>query len=166
MGSRFKSGGVHHSCRALTQRLLPLLGASAPARIVNIASIGQNAIDFSDLTLGCGYSGQRAYGQSKLALITYGFALAQRLDPERVTVNSLHPATYMPTKIVLDSVGYSIDSLETGLTATLRLVKDPTHTGITGRFYDRADEARAHAHCYRTDIQQRLWRISEQLTTV
>lgn len=150
---------------ALTQRLLPLLEAGAPSRIVNVASIGQHRIDFDDLTLAHGYSGQRAYGQSKLALITYGFALAQRLDSERVTVNSLHPATYMPTKMVLDSIGYSIDSIDTGLNATLRLVQDPTMNGITGRFYDRTSDHQAAADAYLADVQQHLWRVSEELTT-
>jgi NAD(P)-dependent dehydrogenase (short-subunit alcohol dehydrogenase family) len=151
---------------ALTQRLLPLVDAGAPARIVNVASIGQNPIDFDDLTLVHGYSGQRAYGQSKLALLTYGLALAKRLDPARVTVNSLHPATYMPTKMVLDSVGHSIDTLETGVVSTLRLIQDPTLDGITGRFYDRTAEARALPSAYDTDIQQRLWETSEPLTTL
>ncbi|MCV2395190.1 SDR family NAD(P)-dependent oxidoreductase [Actinotalea sp. M2MS4P-6] len=149
---------------ALTQRLLPLLGANGPARIVNVASIGQAPIAFDDLTLARDYSGVRAYGQSKLALITYGFSLAARLDPARVTVNSLHPATFMPTKMVLDSVGYSIDSLETGLDATDRLVRGPALDGITGRFYDRTAEARALPDAYDPEIRERLWRISEQLT--
>lgn len=151
---------------ALTQRLLPRLDAGAPARIVNVASIGQNPIDFDDITLAHSYSGQRAYGQSKLALIAYGFALAQRLDPARVTVNSLHPATYMPTKMVLESVGYSIDDLDVGLAATLRLIQDPGLAGVTARFYDRTDEARALPDAYDPDVQQRLWQISEQLTAV
>lgn len=149
---------------ALTQRLLPLLDAGAPARIVNVASIGQNPIDFADPTLARGYTGQRAYGQSKLALITYGLALAKRLDPARVTVNSLHPATYMPTKMVLDSVGHSIDTLDTGLASTLRLIRDPALDSVTGRFYDRTAEARALPEAYREKAQQNLWHLSEQLT--
>ena len=60
----------------LTLELLPLLRASAPARIVNVASIGQFPLDFSDLMLESGYSGIRAYGQSKLAQIMSGFELA------------------------------------------------------------------------------------------
>src|ERR1051325_11591888 len=92
---------------ALTRRLL--LNRGAPARIVNVASIGQAPINFDDPTLEHGYSGMRAYGQSKLAMIATGFVLARQLDP--------HPATFMPTKMVLDSVGYSIDSLEDGTRA-------------------------------------------------
>src|SRR5690349_23997544 len=118
----------------LTLELLPLLRASAPARIVNVASLGQYPLDFSDLMLERGYSGIRAYGQSKLAQIMSGFELASRIPGGEVTVNSLHPATYMPTKIVLDEVGHSIDSIDEGVDATRGLVSDPALAQVTGRF--------------------------------
>ncbi|MGX9884935.1 SDR family NAD(P)-dependent oxidoreductase [Streptomyces sp. NPDC002276] len=148
----------------LTLELLPLLRASAPARIVNVASIGQHPLDFGDLMLERDYDGFRAYGQSKLAQIASGFELAARLPAGEVTVNSLHPATYMPTKIVLAETGYSIDTLEEGVTATCRLVTDPALAGITGRFYDRTREARAHSQAYDTEDRLRLWRASLELT--
>ena len=91
----------------LTLRLLPLLRRSAPARVVHVASLGQAPMDFDDPQLERGYSGTRAYGQSKLAQITAGFELATRLDPNEVTVTSLHPSTYMPTKMVLEEIGRS-----------------------------------------------------------
>lgn len=149
---------------ALTRRLLPLLDRGAPARIVNVASIGQAPVDFSDLTLEHRYDGQRAYGQSKLALITAGLTLAERLDPARTTVNSLHPATYMPTKMVMESVGHSVDSLETGLRSTLRLIMDPDLAGLTGKFFDRTRETPAHPAAYDPGVRARLWRTSEELT--
>ena len=93
----------------LTMDLLDVIRASAPARIVNVASIGQHPIDFDDLMIEHGYSGGRAYGQSKLAQIMSGFSLASILPASEVTVNSLHPATYMPTKMVLQEVGHPID---------------------------------------------------------
>src|SRR6516225_4239603 len=105
--------------------LLPLLRRSAPARIVNVASLGQHPIDFSDIMITHGYSGTRAYGQSKLAQIMSGFELAGRVPAAEVTVNSLHPANYMPTKMVLQEIGHHIDSIGTGVTATHRLVSDP-----------------------------------------
>src|ERR671922_1135695 len=66
----------------LTERLLPLLRASAPARIVNVASLGQSPIDFDDPMIEHGYSGTRAYGQSKLAQVMHAIELAERLDGE------------------------------------------------------------------------------------
>jgi NAD(P)-dependent dehydrogenase (short-subunit alcohol dehydrogenase family) len=149
---------------ALTLGLLPLLRATGGTRIVNVASLGQAPIDFDDVMIEKGYSGSRAYGQSKLAQITSGFTLASLVPAAEVTVNSLHPATYMPTKMVLQEVGHSIDTLARGEAATRRLVSDPALAGVTGRFYDRKTETRAHPAAYDPDVQQRLWKLSLDLT--
>jgi NAD(P)-dependent dehydrogenase (short-subunit alcohol dehydrogenase family) len=148
----------------LTMELLPLLRVSAPARVVNVASIGQHPLDFGDLMLERGYSGMRAYGQSKLAQIMSGFDLAARLAADQVTVNSLHPATFMPTKMVLLERGESVDELETGVAATRRLVTDPALAGVTGRFYDRTAEARANPQAYDEAARAQLWGHSRRLT--
>lgn len=154
----------HLAAFALTRRLLPLLDRGAPARVVDVASLGQAPIDFDDPFLAHGYTGTRAYGQSKLAMITTALVFARQLDPRRVTVNSLHPATYMPTKMVLQTVGHSVDSLETGLRATRRLVLDPRLDGVTGQFFDRTETARAHPDAYDPRVQQQLWDLSVRLT--
>jgi NAD(P)-dependent dehydrogenase (short-subunit alcohol dehydrogenase family) len=148
----------------LTVELLPLLRASAPARIINVASIGQHPLDFDDLMITRGYSGARAYGQSKLAQIMSGFELASRLPAADVTVNSLHPATYMPTKIVLAEIGHTVDSLAEGVSATHRLVSDAALAGLTGRFFDRTREARANAQAYDAAARSELWQRSLELT--
>jgi NAD(P)-dependent dehydrogenase (short-subunit alcohol dehydrogenase family) len=147
----------------LTLELLPLLRRSAPARIVNVASIGQHPLDFSDLMLEHGYSGTRAYGQSKLAQIMSGFELASRLPAAELTVNSLHPATYMPTKMVLEEVGSSIDSLEDGVAAIRRLVSDSALATTTGRFFDRTRDTRAHPQAYDPAARAELWTRSLRL---
>ncbi|MEV7599277.1 SDR family NAD(P)-dependent oxidoreductase [Kitasatospora sp. NPDC089797] len=153
--------------------LLPLLRASssatastavrAPARIVNVASAGQEEVDFDDLMLERDYSGTSAYCRSKLAQIACGFELAARVPAAEVTVNSLHPSTYMPTKMVLQEIGHSIDSLEDGVTATHRLVTDPALAGVTGRYYDRLREARAHRQAYDLRARAALWERSLEL---
>jgi NAD(P)-dependent dehydrogenase (short-subunit alcohol dehydrogenase family) len=91
--------------------------------------------------------------------------LAERLDGTGVTVNSLHPATYMPTKIVLEQAGHSIDTLETGVEATVRLATSSELDGVTGRFYDRQAEARADEQAYDPEARRRLWELSVELTT-
>lgn len=149
---------------ALSIRLLPLLKTGAPSRIVNVASGAQQPVDFDDLQLERSYSGSRAYAQSKFAMITTGFVLADRLPAEVVTVNSLHPATLMPTAMVRESYGRTVDDLETGLTSTLRLIESPEVAGVTGRYYSRTQDERAIPEAYDPETQQRLWRISEELT--
>jgi NAD(P)-dependent dehydrogenase (short-subunit alcohol dehydrogenase family) len=148
----------------LSLRLLPLLGASPAARIVNVASLGQHPIDFDDVMLERHYSGARAYEQSKLAQITAGFVLAERLTAQAITVNSLHPATYMPTKMVLEEIGHTVDTLQQGEAATRRLVSDPGLANTTGRFFDRTRDTRANAAAYDPDVRSRLWQLSLELT--
>ena len=148
----------------LTERLLPLLERSAPARIVMVASLGQAALDFDDPLLERSlYEGRRAYAQSKLAQITYANELAARLLATGITVNSLHPATFMPTKIVLDERGTSVDSLDRGVESTVRVAVDPELDTVTGHFFDREQEARAEAQAYDPDAQRRLRELSEKL---
>jgi NAD(P)-dependent dehydrogenase (short-subunit alcohol dehydrogenase family) len=148
----------------LTLQLLPLLRKSAPARIINVASLGQQPLDFDDLMLERDYSGVRAYCQSKLAQIMSGFTLAERIPAEQVTVNSLHPATFMPTKMVLAERISSVDALETGVASTERLVTDPALAGVTRRFFDRMREARADPQAYEGGARARLWQASLELT--
>ncbi len=149
----------------LTTRLLPLLERSAPSRIVMVASLGQASLDFDDPQLERSfYEGRRAYAQSKLAQISFANELAYRLPTDSgVTVNSLHPATFMPTKIVLDERGTSVDALERGVDSTIRLATDPALDGVTGRFFDRETEARAEDQAYDPDARRRLWELSEKL---
>lgn len=144
----------------LTRLLLPQLIGSAPARIVQVSSAGQMAIDFDDVMLTRGYSGVRAYCQSKLAQVLFTMDLAEQLDGTGVTVNALHPATYMPTKIV-DS---PVSSIEDGVRATARLVTVPELATVTGRYFNGQREARADPQAYDPEARRRLRELSERLT--
>jgi NAD(P)-dependent dehydrogenase (short-subunit alcohol dehydrogenase family) len=147
----------------LTQRLFPLLRRSAPARIVNVASLGQHPIDFNDPMLTRGYSGTRAYGQSKLAQIMYAIELAERFPAAEVSANGLHPGTYMPTKMVLEEIGRSVDSLETGTAATVRLAIGADVERVSGKFFDRQAETTADPQAYDAEARRELWELSERL---
>jgi NAD(P)-dependent dehydrogenase (short-subunit alcohol dehydrogenase family) len=148
----------------LTLRLLPLLKAAGAARIINVASLGQAPIDWDDVMIERDYTGSRAYGQSKLAQITSGFTMAGMLDPDVITVNSLHPSTLMPTKMVVAEYGRSVDTVEAGESATRRLVEDPELTAVTGKFFDRLREARVHESAYDPEVRRNLWELSLELT--
>ena len=147
----------------LTRLLLPMLERSAPARIVNVASIGQAPIDFDDVMLEHSYEPFRAYAQSKLAQIMFTFELAERLGDSSVTVNALHPATLMDTKMVRDTFGRSMTSVEEGKQATLRLISSPDLDGVTGSYFNGTSEARADEQAYEPEARRSLWELSEAL---
>jgi NAD(P)-dependent dehydrogenase (short-subunit alcohol dehydrogenase family) len=147
----------------LTRLLLPRLADGGPARIVNVASLGQAPVDFDDVMLLSRYDGFLAYRQSKLAQIMFTFDLADELDPRQVTANCLHPATFMPTKIVLESGTQPASSLEEGTRATLRLITDPALDGVTGRFFNGAAEAEPNPQARDTQARRRLREMSDRL---
>jgi NAD(P)-dependent dehydrogenase (short-subunit alcohol dehydrogenase family) len=148
----------------LTRLLQPLLVGSAPARIVNVSSAGQAPIDFDDVMLERGYDGIQAYCQSKLALVMLTLDLAEELRGTGVTANCLHPGTYMPTKMVLAAGVTPLDSLETGVRATARLVRDPELAEVSGRYFDRLAEAQALPQASDPEARRRLRELSERLT--
>jgi len=147
----------------LTRRLLPCLLDGGPARIVNVASAGQAPVDFDDVMLRQRYDGFLAYRQSKLAQIMFTFDLAEELDPGQVTANCLHPATFMPTKMVLDARLQPASSVEDGVRATLRLVTDPGMDGITGRYYNGTAEAEPDPQARDIGARHRLRDLSDRL---
>jgi NAD(P)-dependent dehydrogenase (short-subunit alcohol dehydrogenase family) len=147
----------------LTRLLLPLLCDSAPARVVNVASAGQSPIDFDEVMLERGYGGMKAYTQSKLAQVMFTFELAERLRGSVVTVNALHPASLMETRMVLETFGRSMSTVEEGAEATVRLATSPELEGITGRYFDGTREGRADPQAYDEEARKRLWALSEEL---
>ncbi|MDQ4131477.1 MAG: SDR family NAD(P)-dependent oxidoreductase [Actinomycetota bacterium] len=144
----------------LTRMLLPLLRRSAPARIVNVSSGAQTRIDFDDVMLERRYEGMRAYGQSKLAQVMDTFDLAEELAGTGVTVNCLHPASLMNTKMV----SVPMRGVQAGADATVRLVADPALAEVTGRYFSGKTEARADAQAYDRGARAALRRLSEALT--
>jgi NAD(P)-dependent dehydrogenase (short-subunit alcohol dehydrogenase family) len=147
----------------LTRLLLPLLEASAPARIVNVASIGQRPVDFDDVMMEKGYQTMAAYSQSKLAQIMFTFTLAEQLDPARVTVNALHPATFMDTPMVTASGRRPLSSVQDGADAVMQLAVGRALAGRSGLYFNQMEEARANAQAYDADARRRLWDLSIRL---
>ena len=150
----------------LARRLVPLLVASAPARVVNVASIGQEPIDFADPLLEHSYSGMRAYRQSKLAQIMAAVDLADELRDKGVTVNALHPATLMPTQMVREGwPGDPVSTLAEGGTATLRLILDERLASTTGRYFDSnaPDPVDPNPQVCDADARRQLRELSDRL---
>ena len=147
----------------LASLLRDRLAASAPARIVNVASAGQQAIDFDDVMLEHGYDGARAYRQSKLAQIMHAFDLAEELADRGVTATTLHPANFMDTKMIIDAGVTPASTVQEGLEATWRLVADPSVEGVSGAYFNRTREVRADAQAHDLDARRRLRELSQRL---
>ncbi|MEM8530774.1 MAG: SDR family NAD(P)-dependent oxidoreductase [Chloroflexota bacterium] len=147
------------STYAMTKLLLPLLVQSAPSRVVNVASAGQAPIDFSDPMLVRNYSGIQAYCQSKLAQITFTMELAPALQSQGVIINALHPATYMPTKIVPNP----ISQIEDGVRSVAKLALDENMATTTGKYFSETREAQAHTQAYDPQARQQLIELSFRL---
>jgi NAD(P)-dependent dehydrogenase (short-subunit alcohol dehydrogenase family) len=150
----------------LTYRLLPLIRTSTPARIVNVSSAGQQAIDFDDVMLTRGFSGSRAYCQSKLAQIMFTIDLARELAISGVIVNALHPATYMDTAMVRRAGVTPISTVEEGAEAIMQLAVSPEVKALSGHYFNGLNEARANAQAYDDVARQKLRALSLRLTGV
>ena len=146
----------------LTRLLLPLIVDSAPSRIVNVASAAQRAIDFDDVMLERGYNDGRAYAQSKLAQVMFTFDLAVELEGTGVVVNSLHPATYMDTDMVVERGLRPRSTVGEGAEAVLQLVTSPDLE--SGQYFRGLQPARAHDQAYELEARARLRNLSERLT--
>jgi NAD(P)-dependent dehydrogenase (short-subunit alcohol dehydrogenase family) len=147
----------------LTRELLPLLTASAPARVVNVASIGQAPVDFDDVMMERGYEGLEAYCRSKLALIMSTFDLADRIAGSGVTVNALHPAHLMDTRGVREYGLTPAVPVGEGVRPTVRLITDPALGDVTGRYFDRYTDTPAHEQAYDLQARARLAALTREL---
>lgn len=147
----------------LTSKLLPQLAAAAPSRIVNVASIGQRVVNFDDVMMKDNYQTMAAYSQSKLAQIMFTITLSEMLDPRKVTVNSLHPATMMDTPMVMDSGRRPMASVQDGANAVMQLAVGAALNGRTGLYYNQMNEGRANQQAYDVEARKRLWDLSVKL---
>jgi NAD(P)-dependent dehydrogenase (short-subunit alcohol dehydrogenase family) len=145
----------------LTHLLLDRLRESAPARVVNVASAAQRAIDFDNLHLERGYSPGRAYAQSKLAQILFTVDLAAELEGTGVTAVSLHPATLMDTPMVRGADARPRSTVEDGVRAVLNALSSDAPSGT---YFDELRAVRADAQAYDPVARARLREISRRLT--
>ncbi len=165
----------HLSYFLLTNLLLDVLKASAPARIVSVSSGAhqRSHLNFDDLEASKGYNAMRAYGQSKLANIVFTYELARRLEGTGVTANALHPGFVRSgfarnngglVNAAMGIIGRFALSPEEGAETSIYLASSPEVEGITGKYFTKKQPIRSNAVSYEQSTWTRLWEISEQMT--
>jgi NAD(P)-dependent dehydrogenase (short-subunit alcohol dehydrogenase family) len=159
----------------LTNLLLDTIKASAPARIVNVASNSHlhQHLDFNNLELKRGYNPMRAYGRSKLCNLYFTNELARRLEGTGVTVNAMHPgfvATNMGAnngrlvRLFLPLVHRNSLTPEQGASTAVYLASSPDVEGVTGKYFVRERERASDPVSYDESAARRLWKMSEEIT--
>jgi NAD(P)-dependent dehydrogenase (short-subunit alcohol dehydrogenase family) len=158
----------------LTRLLLGRLGASAPSRIVNVASEAsrRGALNLDDLQLEQGWTSFRAYTRSKLANIAFTYELARRLEGTGVTVNAAHPGLVSTgwtrhaapvMRAVFTLAKPFVLSASKGADTIVWLAGSPDVEGRTGGYYHKRGAIRSNPAAYDEAAQRRLWDLSERL---
>ena len=159
----------------LTDLLLDRLKASAPARIVTVSSGAQanGKMNFEDLQGERGYSGQRAYNQSKLANVMFTYELARRLEGSGVTATVLHPGVVRtgfaaddPSplwKVLLPLIRPLLKTPAKGAATPIYLASAPEVEGVTGKYFVNSTPKTSSKSSYDEAAAARLWRISVDL---
>lgn len=157
----------HLAVFELTRRLRPLLASTGGGRVVTVASMAHSGHDvhWDDPNLQTGFTGHKAYGQSKLANILFSNELAKRMsaaEGEDTTSNSLHPGV-VTTKLLEAGWGMTGASLEEGSRTSVHLALSPTVEGVTGRYFNDCSEVRPSPSAQDADAADRLWGLTERL---
>ena len=148
----------------LTHMMMPRVLDSAPSRIVNVSSGAQTPIDFDDVMIEKDFSGRRAYAQSKLAQVMFTHDLAEELEGTGVVVGSLHPATYMPTGMVMRAGATPRSTIAEGADAVMQLVDSDDYE--SGQYFSGLEPTRANDQAYDAEARARLKRLSQELTGI
>ena len=159
----------------LTNLLLDVLKASAPARIVNVSSGAHMAasLDFDNLQGEKHFNGMQAYGQSKLANVLFTYALAHRLEGIGVTVNALHPG-FIATGFAHNNgslydfgmklISPFIRKPEQGAQTSIYLAASPEVEGVTGKYFVDCKPVQSSPLSYDMSLAGKLWQVSLELT--
>ena len=160
----------------LTNLLLDVLKASAPARIVNVSSATQASgyIQMDDLQAEKHY--RSAYGQSKLAEVLFTYELARRLQGTGVTANCLHPGfvatnfgqigTAPVMRTAVKFISRFGMSPEEGAKTSIYLASSPDVEGVTGTYFVKSIPKRSASISYDESLQRQLWEQSAKLVNL
>ena len=159
----------------LTNLLLDILKASAPARIVNVSSGAhvRASLDFDNLQGEKHFAAMQAYGQSKLANVLFTYELARRLEGTGVTVNALHPG-FIATGFARNNgaffnfgmklIGPFIRKPDQGAQTSIYLASSPEVEGLSGKYFINCKAVDSSPRSHDQGLAKKLWQVSLELT--
>ena len=168
----------------LTALLLPALERSASARVVTVSSRlhlpGSRGapvdFDFDDPQLERGYHPDRAYKNSKLAVLWFTYELQRRLGPRRITANSVCPG-FVPTTAAASTTGVTrllmssvmphmlfATSVDEATDSFVFMAVDPSLEGVGGKFFGERHPIESSPQSRDTQQSRRFWELAERLT--
>jgi NAD(P)-dependent dehydrogenase (short-subunit alcohol dehydrogenase family) len=165
----------HLSYFLLTNLLLDMLKASAPARGVNVTSAAESnaKLDWDDLQLKRKYRGFEAYALSKRFNLYFTYELARRLEGTGITVNAVHPGT-VATGIWANPFGplsglakpftrLAMRSPEQGAETVVHVATAPEVAGVTGRYFADRQAHYSSRASQDPEAARRAWQVSGTL---
>ena len=167
----------HMAYFTLTAALLDLLRASAPARVISVASEASRGgrIDFGDLQMERRYLGVRQYCNTKLMNLLFAFELSRRLQGSGVTSNAVHPGT-VASSFAMQGAGLFgilariarpfLIGEEKGARTQIWAASEPTLAAVTGKYFVRRREKSPVHAALDPAAARRLWEESEKLVTI
>lgn len=162
----------------LTNLLVDTLKETGSSRVVNVASKAQRRLDFKDIQNLRDYNPHKAYARSKLANVMFTYSLAEKLKGDGVTVNCLHPGVVntklfdssrwakFPTKPFFDVAKHFFKTPRQGASTSVYLASSDDVKDVTGKYFIDGKESKSHIMSYDADARRRLWKISEELTSL
>jgi NAD(P)-dependent dehydrogenase (short-subunit alcohol dehydrogenase family) len=154
----------------LTNLLLTVLKAGAPARIVTVSSGVQAMakLDLDDLQSTRSYSEIGAYNQTKLANLLFTYELARRIAGTGITANALEPGfvkTNLKVPFPFSIFSFMRGSPVNGAKPTIFLASSPSVEGVSGKFFNnKSAETTSSKLSYDEGVAKRLWEESAKLT--
>jgi NAD(P)-dependent dehydrogenase (short-subunit alcohol dehydrogenase family) len=165
----------HLNSFLLTSLLLEMLKASAPARIVNVASDAHKGaqLNFTDLQSEQGSFVFKAYGRSKLATVMFSYELARRLSGTGVTCNVLHPGLVrtgfasnlgvVPSAVIGFFMRFVGLTPEQGAQTSVYLATSPDVENVSGKYWEKSTAVPSGRAAYDETTWARLWDVSDKL---
>jgi NAD(P)-dependent dehydrogenase (short-subunit alcohol dehydrogenase family) len=155
----------------LTILLLDVLKISDRARVINVSSHAHEGgkINFDDIQLKHGYSGMRAYSQSKLANVLFTYELARKLEGTKIATNALHPGFvntgFAKNNGFLVKLGMGLLSpiqknADEGAQTSIYLSSSPEVENVSGKYFVDCREVESDPASYDRQSAEKLWQVS------